>query len=230
LVPGAGTLTDAYLADGILYVDSSSFIMESSTDTRNLFALDSRTGRLLWSAGPGYNMLNVPVMNGLLLAAREHNGIYSLAGLDSHTGKVTWQVPFQCPVDHFGPNLVYPECSALWTGMIGGKLALLESSGQPPDTSVYTLKSFNPTTGQLLSEHPLEVEQDSLIAVGADNGLLYLRVNVPRFANTIPYDDYVFVAYRLSDGGTAWRYAMPPFPPPTSADTAPGTSWPVLAP
>jgi outer membrane protein assembly factor BamB len=223
-------LSDAYTADGILYVDSSSSIMESSTDTRNIFALDSRTGGVLWSAGPGYNLLNAPVTDGLLLAAREHNGVYSIAGLAPRTGKVAWHVPFQCPVDHFSPQLVYPECSAVWTGVIGGQLSLLESSGQPPNTSAYTLKSFNPTTGQLLSEHPLAVEQDSLSAVGADNGLLYLRVDVPRFANTVYYYDYVFVAYRLSDGAAAWRSAMPPFPPPTSANTTPGTSWPVLAP
>jgi outer membrane protein assembly factor BamB len=228
-VPGAVTLADAYIADGMLYVDSASIIMESSTDTRNLFAFDSSTGRLLWSAGPGYNRLNVPVTGGLLLAAREHNGIYSIAGLDSHTGKVAWQVPFQCAVDTFG-SLVYPACSALWASVIDGKLSLLASRGRPPNKLVYSLKSFNPTTGQLLAEHPLAVEQESLIAVGADNELLYLRINVPRFANTISYDDYVFVAYRLSDGATAWRYAMPPFPPPTSANTAPGTSLPVLAP
>lgn len=230
-VPAAGMLMDVYLAGGILYVNGGSMIMESSTDTRNIFALDARTGQLLWSAGPGYNLLNIPITNGLLLAAREHNGVYSIAGLDSRTGKAAWQVPFQCAVYHFGSKLVYPECGAVWTGVIGGKLYLLESDGQPVHKPVYTLKSFNPATGRLLSEHQLAaIGQDTLIAVGADNGLLYLRVNVPRFANTIYYDDYVFVALRLSDGATAWRHTMPAFPPPTSANTAPGTSQPVLAP
>ena len=231
-VPAAAILAGAYrvsAADSILYVNSFSGIMESSTDIRNMFALDARTGKLLWSAGPGYNTLNLPVTNGLLLAAREHNGVYSLAGLNPRTGKVAWQVPFQCGIYHFGPTLVYPECSAVWTGVIGGKLYLLESDGQPVHKLVYTLKSFDPATGQLLSEHPVAIGQDSLIAIGADNGLLYLRVNVPRFANTIYYDDYVFVALRLSDGATAWSHAMPAFPPPTSANTAPGTSMPVLA-
>jgi outer membrane protein assembly factor BamB len=229
-IPGAGTLTGAYIAGGILYVNSYSAIMESSTDTRNIFALDAHTGRLRWSAGPGYNMLNISLTNGLLLAAREHSGVYSIAGLDSRTGKATWQVPFQCAVYHFGPELVYPECGAVWTGVIDGKLYLLESDGQPQHKPVYTLKSFNPDTGQLLSEHPLAVEQDNPVAIGADNGLLYLRIGVPRTANTISYTDYVFVAYRLSDGATAWRHVMPPFPAPTSANTAPGTSFPVLAP
>ncbi len=186
--------------------------------------------RLLWSAGPGYNTLNLPVTNGLLLAAREHNGIYSLAGLDPRTGKATWQTPFQCGIYHFGPQLVYPDCGAVWTGIIDGKLYLLESDGQPVHKPVYTLKSFDPATGQLLSEHQLANQQDNLVAVGAANGLLYLRVNVPRFANTIYYDDYVFVALRLSDGATAWSHTMPAFPPPTSANTSPGTSSPVLAP
>lgn len=229
-VPGAGTLAGAYITGGILYVNNYPIIMESSTDIRNFFALDARTGQLLWSAGPGYNMLNIPITDGLLLAAREHNGVYSLAGLDQRTGKAAWQVPFQCAVSHFGPELVYPECSAVWTGVIDGKLYMLESDGQPVHKPVYTLKSFDPATGQLLSEHPLVVNQDNLVAVGADNGLLYLRISVPRFANTIYYDDYVFVALRLSDGATAWSHTMPAFPPPTSANTSPGTSQPVLAP
>ena len=232
-IPGAGALAGAYRAgdaDGILYINSSSFVMEASTDIRNIFALDARTGRLLWSAGPGYNTLNLPITNGLLLAAREHNGVYSLTGLDARTGKVAWQVPFQCGVYHFGPKLVYPECSAVWTEVIDGKLYLLESDGQPGNKQVYTLKSFDPATGRLLSEHQLALEQNFLTAVGADNGLLYLRVNVPRFANTIYYDDYVFVAIRLSDGATAWSHTMPRFPPPTSANTSPNTSAPVLAP
>lgn len=232
-IPGSGTLAGVYRVgdtDGILYVNSYSFIMESSTDIRNIFALDARTGRLLWTAGPGYNTLNLPVTNGLLLAAREHNGVYSLAGLDPRTGKAAWQAPFQCGVYHFGPNLVYPECNAIWTGVINGKLYLLESDGQPIKKPVYTLKSFDPATGRLLSEHPVAIGQDNLMAVGAGNGLLYLRVNLPRFANTIYYNDYEFVALRLSDGATSWRHAMPAFPAPTSANTSPGTSTPVLAP
>lgn len=232
-IPGAGALTGAYSpdgADGILYINTFSFIMESSTDIKNIFALDARTGRLLWSAGPGYNTLRLPVTNGLLLAAREHNGVYSLAGLNPRTGKVAWQVPFQCGIYHFGPHLVYPECSAVWTGVIGGKLYLLESDGQPVHKPAYTLKSFDPATGRLLSEHPVAIGQDNLMAIGAADGLLYLRVNVPRFANTIYYDDYVFVAYRLTDGAATWSHTMPRFPPPTSANTSPGTSSPVLAP
>lgn len=231
-VLGSGVLTGEYRtgdADGILYVNSFSGIMESSTDIRNIFALDARTGRLLWSAAPGYNTLNLPITNGLLLAAREHNGVYSLAGLDPRTGKVAWQEPFQCGIYHFGPKLVYPECSAVWTQVIGGKLYLLQSDGQPVHKPAYTLKSFDPATGRLLSEHSVAIGQDNLMAVGAANGLLYLRVNVPRLANTIYYDDYVFVALRLSDGATAWSHTMPAFPPPTSANTSPNTSAPVLA-
>src|SRR6266849_624744 len=229
-VPAAGSLTDAYLAGGTLYVNGYSMIMESSTDTRNIFALNAQTGRLLWSAGPGYNMLNMPITDGLLLAAREHNGIYSIAGLDSHTGKAAWQVPFQCAVNHFGPQLTYPGCGALWTEDINGNLYLLESAGLPQNKTVYTLKSFDPGTGQLLSEHQLAIEQDNPVAIGASNGLLYMQINVPRIANSISYTDYLFAAYRLSDGATAWSHAMPPFPAPTSANTAPGTSQPVLAP
>lgn len=232
-LPGAGVLAGTYSpggTDGILFVNSYSGIMESSTDIRNIFAVDARTGGLLWSAGPGYNTLSLPITNGLLLAAREHAGVYSLAGLDPQSGKVLWQVPFHCGISHFGPQLVYPECSALWTGVIGGKVYLLESDGQSVQKAVYTLKRFDPTTGRLLAEHPVAIGQDGLVVVGADHGLLYLRVNVSRFANTIYYDDYLFVAVRLSDGATVWNHAMPAFPPPTSANTSPGTSDPLLAP
>jgi len=229
-VPAAGSLTDAYLAGGTLYVNGYSMTLESSTDTRNIFALNARTGQLLWTADPGYNTLNMPITDGLLLAAREHNGIYSIAGLDPHTGKAAWQVPFQCAVNHFGPQLTYPGCGALWTEDINGNLYLLESAGLPQNKMVYTLKSFNPGTGQLLSEHQLAIEQDNPVVIGASNGLLYMQINVPRIANTISYTDYLFAAYRLSDGATAWSHAMPPFPAPTSANTAPGTSQPVLAP
>ena len=152
-VPAAGMLTDAYLAGGILYVNGGSMIMESSTDTRNIYALDARTGNLLWSAGPGYNTLNSPITNGLLVVAREHNGVYSIAGLDARTGRAIWQVPFQCAVYHFGPKLLYPECSALWAEVINGKLYLLESDGQPQNKAVYTLKSFNPSTDDLITSN-----------------------------------------------------------------------------
>jgi outer membrane protein assembly factor BamB len=229
-IPAAGMLTNASLAGGMLYVSGGSMIMESSTDTWNVYALNAQTGNLLWSAGPGYNTLNLPIANGLLLAAREHNGVYSLAGLDARTGKATWDAPFQCAVNHFSPKLLYPECGALWAEVINGKLYLLESDGQPQNKVAYTLKSFDPGTGQMLSEHPLAIEQDNPVAVGANNGLLYVQINVPRIANTISYTDYVFVAYHLSDGAISWRHTMPPFPAPTSANTAPGTSQPVLAP
>lgn len=227
-VPTSGTF-DTYLAGGILYVNGPASMIESSTDVRNIFALNARTGRILWSAGPGYNMLNIPITDGLLLAAREHNGIYSIAGLDPQTGKAAWQVPFQCAVSQFD-RWLYPACSVLWAEVINGKLYLLESAGPPQNKAIYTLKSFDPRTGQLLSEHPLALEQDNPVVVGASNGFLYLRIDVPRIANTISYFDYVFAAYRLSDGAAAWRHAMPPFPAPTSANTAPGTSEPVLAP
>src|SRR5260370_39622474 len=97
-------------------------IMESSTDTRNIFALNAQTGQLLWTADPGYNMPNIPITDGLLLAAREHNGSYSIAGLDSHTGKAVWQVPFQCAAHHLVPQLTYSACGALWTVDINGNV------------------------------------------------------------------------------------------------------------
>lgn len=229
-LPGGGI--DMY-AGGILYVDSPVVTLQaatsSGTNLRNIYALDARTGRLLWTSDPGYNTLNLPITDGLLLAAREYNGVYSLAGLDPRTGRAAWQVPFQCAVSTFDRQ-TQPTCSSGWTAVIGGKLYLLEAASSLQGKTTYTLKSFNPGTGQLLSAHQLTIGQQNVQALGASNGLLYLQTSVPQTANGIPYADYFFVAYHLSDGSLAWSHAMPPFPPPTSADTTPNTSSPVLAP
>lgn len=236
------------LTNGILYVNESPGALlqnsrtgASNTDNMKIFALNARTGEILWTSDPGYNQLDTPITDGLLLASRQHNGIYSIAGLDPHTGKAAWQTPFTCAVEQDpARGSSQPACSGLWAEVINEKLYLLESDNQPrfgeqPQGSgmfktVYSLKTFNPSTGKLLSTHQLTIGQDGLLVVGSSNGLLYIQINVARTANTIPYADFIFVTYRLSDGGMAWRYEMPPFPPPTSANTAPYTSQPVLAP
>jgi hypothetical protein len=92
-------------------------------------------------------------------------------------------------------------------------------------------KSFNPATGQLLSAHQLAIgQQDTVEVVGASNGLLYMQIGTQKWADGILYSNYRFAAYRLSDGSLAWGHTMPSFPPPTSANTNPNTSRPVLAP
>jgi outer membrane protein assembly factor BamB len=181
---------------------------------------------------------STPVTNGLLLAWRWYNGVYAVVGLDAHTGKVAWQEPFACRAvasNPESPKTLYPSCQVEWESVIGGKLYLLLSDNKSQNDGqnaqiIYTLKSIDPRTGQLLSEHPLRSSQDRPSAIGADNGLLYATIGVPRTANTIPYDDTIFVAYRLSDGTEVWRHAMPPFPPPLGANTSPNTSGAVLAP
>jgi outer membrane protein assembly factor BamB len=233
-IPAAGSFAAAYLTSGVLYVTNVSsvaqLLSQQNVDVKNFFAYDAQTGRLLWAAEPGYaTLFNLPITNGLLLAPREYNGIYSIAGLDPQTGKVVWQVPFQCAVGRFDQQ-ENPTCSAVWTGIINGKLYLLESDSQQPNTTVYTLKSFNPGTGQLLSAHPLTFGQNTVETVGSSNGLLYVRIGVSKTANELPYSDYLFAAYRLSDGSPVWSHTMPPFPPPTSANVEPNTSQPVLAP
>jgi hypothetical protein len=74
------------------------------------------------------------------------------------------------------------------------------------------------------------VQQGSAAVIGVSHGRLYLQISVPKTADGIPYADFLFAAYRLDTGSPVWSYAMPPFPPPTSANTAPNTSWAVLAP
>jgi hypothetical protein len=189
-------------------------------------------------AEPGYaSLFDLPMTNGLLIAPRTYHGIYSIAGLDPQTGKVVWQVPFQCAVSQINQQET-PACSAVWTAIVNGELYLLEVDVQSPDKTVYTLKSFDPGTGQLLSAQQLPLGQNGGGVVGASNGLLYVQIGVSKTANDLPpvsgevYEDFLFAAYRLRDGSLAWSHAMPLFPPPngTSANTNPNTSQPVLAP
>lgn len=231
-VPTTGQLGSFYLANSILYANSWSTI-ESSTDTNKIFALDIHNGKLLWASNPGYQKLATSIIDGLLLAQRQHDGKLSIEGLNPNTGKVVWQVPFTCGIQHMGTMLLYPQCSIVWTGIISGNLSLLvsdnqASAGQPLKMD-YTLKSFDPHTGQLLSDHKANIKQDSVYPLGASNGLLYLPLLTPRIANTISYTDVTYAAYKLSDGTFVWEHTMPPFPAPTSANTSPDTSQPVLA-
>jgi outer membrane protein assembly factor BamB len=240
-VPVWGSFAAAYLASGVLYVTNVTDVLQAASqngDVRNFFAYNAQTGRLLWAAEPGYGTLfNLPITSGLLLAAREYNGVYSIGGLDPQTGRVAWQVPFQCAVSQITQQKT-PTCGADWTAIINGKFYVLESASQTPNKAVYTVKSFDPGTGQLLSAFPLTVGQNSAEVVGASNGLLYVQIGVSKTANDLPpvsgeeYEDFLFAAYRLRDGSLAWSHAMPLFPPPngTSANTNPNTSQPVLVP
>lgn len=237
-IPVMGGFAASYLADGVLYVTNDSPVVavgsigsQPVVDNRNFFAYNVQSGQLLWTAQPGYNTIfNLPITNGLLLAARNYNGAYSIAGLNPQTGKVVWQAPFQCAVSRFNQQ-VNPTCSALWTAIITGKLYLLESDSPSQNKAVYTLKSFDPASGQQLSAHQFTFGlQDTIGVVGASNGLLYMQIGMSKWADGIPYSNYLFAAYRLSDGSLAWSHTMPPFPPPTSANTNPNTSQPVLVP
>jgi outer membrane protein assembly factor BamB len=237
--PGVSSFFSGKVANGVLYMDEGSIIMESSTDVRKVYAFDARTGSPLWVSDPGYQMYDLPLTDGLLLAAREHNGVYSVNGLDPRTGKPAWQVPFNCPIEHFGP-LLYPQCDAAWTGIVDDTLYLVEhengvQQATPPrsntgQSNIYTLKAFDPRTGKLLAQHALDIKSDSPGPIGTSNGLLYFMISIPRQANTITYADYAFDAFRLSDGGHIWHYPLPPFQPPTGQASYPTTSQAILAP
>lgn len=236
--PGGAGLQDIRMIGGTLYVDTvdpaSMLLMGANPDLLHIIAINPQTGKQLWISDPGYNTFNVPNAAGLLLSYRQHNGTYSVAGLDTHTGKPAWQQPFACsghPVMEPG----YASCNVLWSELINGKWYLVASDAQaqtPESTSqrtISTLKVIDPATGILQSSRQLNWENGER-AIGSSNGLVYTQINIPRFENTITYSDYAFAAYRLTDGTKAWRFDLPPLPTPTSANTAPGTSQPVLAP
>ncbi len=226
-----------YVADDILYVNGGTSIGFGSTN-KVVYALAAHNGQVLWISNPDFSAFHLSMTGCLLLAWDQYNGNYSIAGLDPRTGKVAWQVPFTCNAvthDPENPQVLNPSCGVSWSEVIDGKWYLLESDsrlqngGQGPQM-VYTIKSFDPRTGQLLAEHPLGSGQDNLGVIGASNGLLYVALGVPRTANTIPYTDTIFVAYHLNDATQAWRHVMPPFPAPQGANTSPNTSGTVLVP
>lgn len=212
------------LSNNILYVNSSAIIASvappSPRDSGNIYALNARTGQKVWISDAGYRTLEGPFTQNLLLAERQHNGISSIVGLNPRTGNVIWQEP---PVPSGGAS----ARSAVWTDIIDGELYLLERSS---GLSMYTLKSLNPANGHLLSAQSLAVRQGSVSVIGVSHSRLYIQIGVPKTANGIPYVDILFAVYRLDNGSPVWSYAMPPFPPPTSANTTPNTSQPVLAP
>ncbi|MGO8949509.1 MAG: PQQ-binding-like beta-propeller repeat protein [Ktedonobacterales bacterium] len=248
-VPVAGSFATAYLAGGVLYITNLSPAPVPSSqqkfDDKYFFAYNAKTGRLLWAAEPGYaTLFNLPITSGLLFAPRRYSGTYTIAGLDPRTGHVAWQMPFQCAVTQLPPELgqvVAASCNTEWAAIINGKLYLLERDISPTQNKTsYTLKSFNPGTGQLLSASPVTLGQNSASpvtlglnsvgVVGAGNGLLYIQIGVPKTANDFHYDEYSFAAYRLSDGSLAWSHSKPLSPAPTSANTQFDYSQVVLAP
>lgn len=244
-VSNASGLASLYVADDILYVNEAPLIIDLVGSVGNtthinkaIYAFDARNGQILWTSNPDFDAFHFPITDGVLLSERQHNGTYSIAGLDPRTGKVVWQVPFTCNgvgQNPESPGAVYPSCSVFWSEVTNGTLYLLESDAQPLNSNhssqmIYTFKSFNPRTGQLLSEQPLESSQNPPTGIGVSNGLLYAAISIPREANTLPYADVVFVAYHLNDGTQAWQHAMPPFPAPQGANTMPNTSGYVLFP
>lgn len=236
-VSARGSVGTLSVANDILYANGYLLYPFDRTNEA-IYALAVHNGHILWTSPPDFNAFPLPITDGLLLAWRQHNGNYSIAGVDPRTGQAVWQVPFPCNAilrDVENPQRVNPSCRVSWSEVINGKWYVLESDSQPQkggqdSQETYSLKSFDPRTGQLLSEHPLESNQSNLDVMGASNGLLYVNTGVPRTANTIPYTDTIFVAYYLNDATQAWRHVMPPFPAPQGANTSPNTSGVVLAP
>ncbi|HEU5229972.1 MAG TPA: PQQ-binding-like beta-propeller repeat protein [Ktedonobacteraceae bacterium] len=241
-IPNVGGIENLYVVNNTLYVNGGSLITfgggGTSSTRQAIYALDIHNGRIVWTSDPGFHAFQLPITNGLLLAERQYNGSYSIAGLDLRTGKASWQVPFTCQGTTTNPEIpraLYPSCSVSWSEVIDGTLHVIESDSQLPNSNqgiqtTYTLKSFDPRTGKLLSEHLLATGQNNPTVLGTSNGLLYMTIGIPRTANTIPYSDTVFAAFHLNNGAQAWQHAMPPFPAPQGANTSPNTSGAVLAP
>src|SRR5579859_2399289 len=187
-IGGFGTL---YIANDILYANGYNAYPYDRINEA-IYALAVHNGQILWTSNPDFNAFQLPITGGLLLAWRQHNGNYSIAGVDTRTGKAAWQVPFTCnSISHDveNPRILNPSCGVSWSEVINGKWYLLESDSRLQKNGgqgslVYTIKSVDPHTGQLLFEHPFGSGQDNLGVIGASNGLLYVALGIPRTANT----------------------------------------------
>lgn len=233
----SGDLSNMSYADAILYVSGNGPGWFSfSMSTEHIFALEAASGQLLWTSDAGYALFQVPITHGLLQSWWMDKSDYGISGMDTHTGKVVWRTPFGCNgtvANVESLKDIRPSCSAWWTQIVDGTLYVVETeslgknAAPLPDTQ-YTLKSFNPATGKLLSSHPLGFDRYVPAIIGGRDGMLYVKLGVPRTANTISYFDTVLVAYSLKDGKEVWRHAMPPFPPPQGANTSPNTSMDIV--
>ncbi len=242
-IPTVGSFENLYIVGDVLYLNGGTGItlLDFRSINSAIYALEAQNGHILWQSAPDFHAFSLPMTSNRILAWRQHNGSYSIAGLDPRTGKAVWQVPFACNAvtrNVEAPQVLNPSCGVSWTEIIDGEWSLLESdsqiqthnSSQGPQIE-YTIKSFDPQTGHLVFEHPLLGSGlNNLGVVGVSNGLLYAAIGVPRVANTIPYDDTIFVAYHLNDGTPAWHYTMPLLPAPQGANTSPNTSGTVLFP
>lgn len=237
--PSVGTLGPLFITNNILYVNGGGGLsMHFGNANKEIYALAARSGQLLWTSGPNLNAFNLPITDGLLLSWGQYNRNYTIAGLDIQTGKTIWQTHFLCNAvtrNPENPQELDPSCNVIWSKVINGKWYLLESdsvlqSGAQSFQTTYTLKSLDIVTGQLLSQQPFNGVQDNPGVIGESGGLLYMTLYLSRTANTIPYADVIFAAYRLSDGTQVWQHAMPSFPAPQGANTSPNTSPAVVVP
>ena len=223
-LPDTGNVSTAGPVNGVLFASTGSVMTESGPERKQLYGLDTRTGKILWRAGPGSSLLSL-LPDGGLLAERVHQGgTGDVARLDPRAGRVLWLAPLRCMRDSFGS-----ACSLQQAESSGGHIYLLEGSLNQQQPA-YTLRTLDPGTGRVLSTHRLAIGQDNPGVIGLDNGLLYLSLGVQRIGNTITYYDTVLAAYRLSDGALAWNQAMPRLPAPVSANTSPYSTGAVLAP
>jgi outer membrane protein assembly factor BamB len=218
------------LANGILYAESPALnnlrLSRTKFDVElpHIVALNACTGHIQWMIGPGYrslpdhNQRSLPIVDGVLLANyREYKkvedtskpdapvkfqgtGSGGIVGLDAQAGKVV---------------LSYPLQDAIWGTLLHGTLYLLESVDLPQGQGAlmakraFTLKSFHPATGQLLSSHLLATGESTFHVFGIGNGLFYQRLPAPTTGSS-PSNEYSIAAHHLSDGSLAWSYSMPP--------------------
>lgn len=123
-----------------------------------------------------------------------------------------------------------PCCGVIWSEIANGQWDVRESDFQSQAHLAARLGIFDPSSGKLLSEYQLALNVASTEAIGADNGLLYIQITIPHQSIAAPYNDFALAAYRFTAGKMVWRFDLPPFPTPASANPAPGTSNTVLAP
>lgn len=199
-------LTAPVVSDGVVIVGSSD---------RNVYGLDTKTGKTLWAGTTGYAFTANPLIVGNIVVIGDQGG--NIDAFDLKTGKSLWNFGTGGPIDD--------------AAITKGTSAYLVSE----DHNVYTL---NVTNGQAVwqysmddyAEHAPVLVGDklvvdnragNLIALDAGKGMVEWQVNLqgtpfsgPVFwptknAVVLKIGDHAIGAYDVATGKELWRYQTP---------------------
>jgi serine/threonine-protein kinase len=224
-----GACSPAQVADGVVYVTSSTADTTPNAQVTTIYALDASTGAPRWKyPTQAQNLRILTLGNGVVYAASiaSYAGPHELYALNMAKGTVRWQYTQQ-----YGVYALTPTAGALY----------VDGLAAPDGSLEYQLEAFDAVTGDKLWQTPQEGPPDDQLPIVLD-GVAYLltsKVNSPSPAvvkaldarygkqlwqttlddNSATYvsvvGDTVYVAgnsvyaLRARDGRILWRYDQP---------------------